>query len=184
MVTERCVDPGDLVTQSTSGQPLFTVADVDTVRVRATVPEADVPWVREGAVATLNVAAIAGRGFTGKVSRIAGSVDESTRTMLVEVDLPNSTGELRPGMYGELTLVLEHKDNALVLPARVVRHDEQGHAFVYTVTSDNVVHKTAVVTGMDTGAEIEILSPLEGGERIVDATITTLNDGQRVSVQE
>jgi len=185
VVTQRHIDLGDLVrtTETASRQPLFTIAQTDTVRVRVMVPEKDAPLVNEGDVAVLKMQSLPGRTFEGKVSRISGSLDESTRTMLVEIDLPNNQGELLPGMFGEATIVLEEKKDAVVLPAKAVRHDEQGRSFVYVVSADNVLRKTEVTLGLDNGTDLEIVSPLEGSERIVDATLATLKDGQHVAVQ-
>ena len=185
VVTQRHIDPGDLVrtTETASREPLFDVVQIDTVRACVMVPEKDVPFIRQGAEATLDLHALPGRSFTGRVVRVSGSLDESTRTMLVEVDVANPKAEIFPGMYGELKLVLEQRANAVVLPARAVRHDEQGHSFVFVVTAENVLRKTTVVTGMDTGVQIEILSPLDGSERIVDATIGSFKDGQPVQIQ-
>ena len=104
--------------------------------------------------------------------------------MLVEIDLLNPKGELLPGMYGEATIVLEERKDAVVLPAATVRHDEQGHSFVYVVTADDVIHKTEVTIGLDNGTDLEILGNLHDGQRIVDATLATLKDGQRIAVQE
>ena len=104
--------------------------------------------------------------------------------MLVEIDLPNPKGELLPGMYGEATIVLEERKDAAVLPATAVRHDEQGRSFVYVLTAGDVIHKTEVAIGLDNGTELEILGDLHDGQRVVDATLATLKDGQRIAVQE
>jgi HlyD family secretion protein len=186
VVVQRHIDLGDLVrtTETASRLPLFTVAQTNIVRVSVMVPEKDAAKVSEGAAVNLRVQSLPGRTFEGKVSRFAGSLDESTRTMLVEMDLPNEDGELLPGMFGEATIVLEERKDAIVLPAKVVRHDEQGHSYVYVVTAENLLKKTAVTVGLDNGTDLEIVCPLEGDERIVDATLTTIKDGQRVQVAQ
>lgn len=188
VVTQRHVDPGDLVRSVVSAsepprQPLFTVVEVATVRASITVPEKDAPWLSSGKAATLKLQSLPGRVFQGHVSRTSGALDESTRTMMVEVDLPNPKNEILPGMYGEATIVLEEKKDALVLSAKTVRHDEQGNSFVYVVGEDDIIHKTELTIGMDDGIDLEILCPLEGHERVVDATLASLKDGQRVAVQ-
>ena len=93
-------------TETASHQPLFTVAQVDIVRVRVMVPEKDAPWVHEGNHVLIKLQSLPGREFVGKVSRMSDSLDESTRTMLVEVDLPNPQGALLPGMFAALRMLI------------------------------------------------------------------------------
>jgi len=185
VVTQRQVDLGDLVrtTETASHQPLFTVAQIDTVRIRVMVPENDAPWVHDGNAAELKLQSLPDRVFGGKVSRRSANLDESTRTMVVEIDLPNPQGELLPGMYGEATIVLEERRKALTLPARAVRHDEQGRSFVYTAGADGLIHRTEVTIGLDNGTDLEILRPFGGSERVIDASLATLKDGQRCALQ-
>jgi RND family efflux transporter MFP subunit len=188
IVTQRHVDPGDLVRSVLSAsepprQALFTVAQVATLRACVTVPEKDAPWLAPGKTATLKLQSLPGRIFEGRVSRISGALDESTRTMMVEIDMPNAGNEVLPGMYGEATIVLEEKRDAVLLSAKSVRHDEQGRSFVYVVKDGDVVQKTEVKIGLDDGNDLEILAPLNGRERIVDATLASLKDGQHVIVQ-
>ena len=85
--------------------------------------------------------------FEGEVTRFASALDPSTRTMKTEIDLPNSQGLLRPGMYGNVTLVLESHPAALTLPAATLV-TEQGQHFVF-VLKDNKAHKVKVTTGID-----------------------------------
>jgi len=93
IVTQRNADPGDLIRNAPSSgpdsPPLFVIAEVDKVRVRITIPESHTPWVDEGDAVTFVAQALPGRPFRGKIDRIARSLDHSTRTMTVEVDLPN-----------------------------------------------------------------------------------------------
>jgi HlyD family secretion protein len=189
VITERFVEPGDLVRSVSSSseaprRPLFTVAQVDVVRARVTVPERDAPGVQLGKAVTLSLQAMPGRLFHGHVMRTSGSLDQSTRTLLVEVDLPNPKGEILPGMYGEATISLEERKDAVILPAKTVHRDEEGRGFVYVVNDEGIVHKTAVTTGLDNGIDLEIRGPLKGGERIADATVASLKDGQKVTAQQ
>ena len=144
--------------------------------------ERDARGVHAGKAVTLNLQAMPGRVFQGRVTRTSGSLDQSTRTLLVEVDLPNPKDEILPGMYGEATIPLEETKDAVILPAKAVHRDEQGHGFVYVVNDEGIVHKTAVTTGLDNGIDLEIRGPLRGGERIADATVAYLKDGQKVNV--
>jgi len=186
-VTERNVDPGDLVSNQQSGgdsrgPALFVVAQLDRVRVRTAIPEDEAPWADVGDVVTLSLRSMPGQTFEGTIARTASGLDESTRTMLVEIDLPNEDGQLLPGMYGEATVQLEEHVDSLVLPAGVVRYDEVGRSYVYVIDRENKVQHVDVTTGLDDGERIEIVAGLEGDERVATAMIGRLADGQVVAV--
>ena len=190
VVTERNVDLGDLVRniQSASGvglKPLFAIVQIDQVRVQIAVPENEAPWANVGDRVTLHLKSLPSHIFKGEnvvISRVAGILHESTRTMLVEVDLRNDEGVLLPGMFGEATIVLEEKPSALVLPATAVRHDKENANFVYVLNSQDQVSIVKVGTGLDDGKQIEITSGLDENARVVDSTIGGLAAGQSVRV--
>jgi RND family efflux transporter MFP subunit len=197
VVTERNVDRGDLVRniQSTSGdggKPLFAIEQLDRVRIQIAVPENDAPWANKDDKVTLKLKSLVGRVLEGDdivISRIAGVLDQSTRTMLVEVDLLNDDGALLPGMYGEATIILEVKPSALLLPVTALRHSKERPNFVYVLDGQDKVSIVNVVTGIDnvvTGTDevkkIEITSGLDENARVVDSTIGGLAAGQVVRV--
>ena len=189
VVIERNVDPGDLVRniQTASdyrSRPLFVIAQLDKIRVRIAVPENEAPWAEVGDTVTLQLRAMPGRKIPGRINRTAGALDESTRTMLIEVDLPNTEGALLPGMYGEATIILEEKADALMLSAAAVRYNATGGSFVYVVDSGGTIRKFDVTTGLDDGKEIEITSGLNENARVVDSMIGTLEPGQKVQADE
>jgi RND family efflux transporter MFP subunit len=187
VVTRRNTDPGDLIRNAPASgpdsPPLFVVAELDKVRVRVALPERDAPWANVGDPATLTFLALPGESFSGKVSRIAGSLDEDTRTMVVEIDLENPAHKLLPGMFGEATIELDEKADALILPAGAVRYDEEGHSRVYVVDQNNRVKLIDVSTGLDDGKRIEILSGLDENARVIAAMVTRLAPGQQVRIQ-
>jgi RND family efflux transporter MFP subunit len=188
VVTSRNVDLGDLVggTPSTSRSrvALFTLAQVDRVRVRAAIPEDHAPWTTVGDPATVHLSALRGEPIAGTVSRITRSLDASTRTMLAEVDLENADGRLLPGMYGEASFVLDEKVDALVLPAGAVRFDSEGNAQVYAVGVGSTVQVVDVTTGVDDGHQIEIISGLSADATVIDGMLDRLSAGQKVQVDE
>ena len=102
--------------------------------------------------------------------------------MLVEVEIENPDGKLLPGMFGQATIDLSTKVAAATLPARAVRFDESGNAYVYILGSDDSVTVTDVKTGMDNGHSIEILSGVEAGQRVVDSHRERFTTGQKVTV--
>ncbi|MBI3303583.1 MAG: efflux RND transporter periplasmic adaptor subunit [Deltaproteobacteria bacterium] len=181
IVTERFVDPGALIQVATSTSnvsPLVTVQRVDMVRVFVAVPEPDVPAVDRGDPATLVLSALPEKKFAGTVTRFASALDSSTRTMKVEVDLPNPEGLLRPGMYGNLTLNLETRAEAFTLPATALL-TEKGKVFVYVV-EDGQARKVEVTTGIDNGIRVEITSGLQGHEEVIVAGANAVNNGGSV----
>lgn len=187
VVTERNVNPGDLVrnTQTGSGwdgPALFVVTKLDRVRIRVPVPERDAPFATPGDAAKITLQALPGQTFEGQVSRVAGVLDERTRTMLVEIDLPNPAGQLRPGMFGQATIVLAPPSDTLTLPARAVRFDEQGNGYVYIVDAAEQVAIAEVETGLDSGQHIEIVAGLQGDERVIGPMLRRLKAGQPVTV--
>ena len=187
VVTQRNVDPGDLVrnTQTASGPegaPLFVIAKLDNVRVRVPIPERDAPLANPEDEAKITLQALPGEIFEGKISRVAAVLDEQTRTMLIEIDLPNPDGRLRPGMFGQATITLAPPGDTLTLPARAVRYDEEGNSYVYVVNMSNQVNVTDVHTGWDSGEHIEITAGLKGDERIVGPLLRRLKPGQSVTV--
>lgn len=188
VITERNVDPGDLVrnTQTAGGRPakpLFRVAHVKRVRVRVSIPEHDALWANINDRAVVTLRSRPGQPIEGVVSRVARSLDQSTRTMAVEIDLPNSDLLLLPGGFGEATVVLEEKPDCLVLPSVAVRWNENGRSYVLIVDPDQMIQVRDVTTGLDDGRRIEILSGLSGGERVVGPTSQRLRPGQTVRVQ-
>jgi RND family efflux transporter MFP subunit len=183
VVTARSIDPGDMVYQASSpkgsGQPLLRVAQVDVIRVKTYVPERDSIWADVGDAATVAFEALPGRTFAGRVARLSGVLDPSTRTMLVEIDLPNSDGRIKPGFYGRTEITLERHAGALALPSAAVRVDG-GNAYVFVVGSDDKVKRTEVTLGLQDAGWTEIQSGLNGGERVVANAVTGLNDGAPV----
>jgi HlyD family secretion protein len=160
---------------------LFTVSRLDKVRIRVPIPERDAPLVKEGKPAEFRAAEVfPGKVFTGKVSRLAGGLDGHTRTMLVEVDLDNPERALLPGMFGQVTLILEERSDRLVLPVRALRHDKAGQSYVLAVDAENKVCRIDVATGQDTGQRIEIPMGLTGQEQIITAQLAGLAPGQVV----
>jgi multidrug resistance efflux pump len=108
IITRRQVNPGDLVQGATTTRtmPLFTVQQLDTVRVFCDVPEAQAAGVAAGAEAEIKLYGLGGQVIKGKVTRIAHAIDALSRTMRAEIDLPNPQGSLRPGMYAQVTIAL------------------------------------------------------------------------------
>ncbi len=185
IVTQRSVDPGDLVRSGIasggSSEPLFTISKVDVLRVTVPIPERDAVWVKKGDVAEMVFPALSGETLKNVVARRSGQLDPETRTMAVEVDVPNANNHLLPGMYCKVEIIMQEK-LALVVPSEAVRFDQTGDvSIVYVVKRDSILH-VPVKTGIDDGHNIEILSGLNGGEHVVTGMLGRLKNGQEVSV--
>jgi membrane fusion protein (multidrug efflux system) len=187
VITARYVDPGALIqadahaTPAAPGGgsgPVVRVADIDTLRVSVYVPEEETSRIRRGMPATLRLREFPGREFVGSVTRFATALDLSTRTMLTEVDLRNPAHELYPGMYADVTVELERHRGALSLPASAIGGTGDGR-LVYVVR-DGALVKLAVSVGIVDAGSAEIVSGLQGDERVVTTVGPTLRDGVAV----
>jgi HlyD family secretion protein len=144
------------------------------------VPDLDVPLLDVGDKVTVAVDALKGREFTGSVARLGKSEDPTTRTMRVEVDLPNPEGLLVEGMYGRATIELQPPTDNLTVPAAcVVGHAGRGKAAVFVVR-DGKAQRTPVTLGGDDGSSVEVLSGLGPNDEVIVRPGSTLDDGAPV----
>jgi RND family efflux transporter MFP subunit len=192
-VIQRNVDVGTLITAgsptnntavaplSVSGgaNGLFEIAQVDALRVFVSVPQAYASNVRTGFPVQVSVRGQLARPVTGTVTRTANAIDPVTRTLLTEVDIPNASHELLPGMFVYVGFTIGPSGTRWRVPATAVLIDAQGTR-VATVAPDGKVHLQPVVLGRDFGDSIDIQSGLHGGESIVKQPTVSLQEGQLV----
>jgi RND family efflux transporter MFP subunit len=150
---------------SPASSVLFTLMDISRIKVLVSVLEKDLPLVRVGTHAEVRLDSYPGKVFEGTVSRMSGSLDLSTRTMTVEIDIPNPGQLLKPGMYATVSMVLDSRPNALTLPTQAVLKDDKG-TFVY-VAAGNIAKRIAVTTGSEMEERTEIRSGLKGDEQVI-----------------
>ncbi len=183
VVTRRNVDVGDLVNAGNggTGQALFAIAQVDPLRLYAYVPQAYARQIKIGAVATVTLAERAGEQYLGSVARTAGAIDATTRTMQVEIRVPNPTGALIAGSYVQVTLLINADTEALLVPTNVLLFRPEGTR-VALVDSDGRVHLTTVKLGTDFGTDVEVLSGLKASDRMVLNPADSLADGDMVTL--
>ncbi len=181
VVTWRFSDTGALVqagTSNTSGLPVVTVAQIDLLRLRIPVPESLAAKVRIGDSAGVVVQAT-GEHFTGKVTRFTDSLDTSTRTMQVEIDVPNPTYHLQPGMYANVTLEANTVQNALTVPVEAIeRHGDKTSVLV--LDAENRIHNREVQIGVESSNHVEILSGLQEGEKVIVGNLASYQAGEVV----
>jgi membrane fusion protein, multidrug efflux system len=179
VVVQRRLDPGTLVGPP-GGGAIVTVAQVDRLRVFITVNERELTGVAVGKDAHVEVDALPGRTFTGKVVRLSPALDAATRTLDAEVQLDNRSGELYPGMYGRGAIVVEMHPQVPVVPVgAVVLTNRQAFAFVVDRGGD-VVRRRAITLGVDGGDWFEVKTGLRAGDEVVVAGSEGLSDGMKV----
>ena len=178
-ITKRYLDPGALVTASTTS--LFTLMDLGAMKVTVNVLEKDIPRIKEGKQAQVTVDAYPGREFTGVVARYSEAVDLSTRTMGVEVDIPNRDRLLKPGMFARVTIHVDEHHNALTVPTQALFSDDRG-TYVFIAVNDTA-KRLAVRVGAEQNNRTEILTGLTGSEDIITVGQQFVKADGPVSVQ-
>ncbi len=177
VITLRNVDVGTLINNGNT--MLFRIAQTNLLRTYLNVPQSSASDVHAGQMASLATPELPERKFSGAVTRTANALDPSSRTLLVEVQVPNPEGKLLPGMYVEVDLHLPRKDPPLLLPSDTLSVRPEG-TMVAMLDSSNAVHFQRVVVGRDYGSQIEILSGLNAGQRVIANPNDSVQEGVKV----
>lgn len=194
VVTSRQVHTGHFLQPSSGGkvEPLFVVARLDTVRVFVEVPENQAEKAVPGAAVAIRIPALANRDVVGAVTRTAGVLSPESRTLRVEIDLPNPDGTLRPGLYCNVRIAATSADAQVVPAAAVLFADET--AYCYQI-EDGKAKKLRVQVGRADKGNLELLGkrpagttsgawqPIAGTEQIAVGNLGALVDGQAVQVE-
>jgi membrane fusion protein (multidrug efflux system) len=183
IVTARYVDPGTLIPQATTPSstpniPIVALATQSPLRVYAYVPQSLSSFIKDGDPAAVTVIDYPHRIFTGTVTRHPEALDQTTRTMLVEVDLPNQERTLFPGMYANMKMTARVTTSSLTAPddALVFRNDK----IYLPVVRDNHLKLVEVTLGHDTGYTVEVSGDLREGEQIAVNVGEAARDGEPV----
>jgi RND family efflux transporter MFP subunit len=183
VVTRRNVDVGDLVNAGNggTGQALFAVAQVDPLRLYAYVPQAYAHQINIGDAVTVSLAERGGEQYRGSVARTARAIDTATRTMQVEIRIPNPANALIAGSYVQVTLPINVDARALVVPTNVLLFRSDGTR-IALVDSGGRVHLALVKLGTDFGTTVEVLSGLRVSDRLIVNPADSLADGDVVTL--
>jgi RND family efflux transporter MFP subunit len=183
VLTRRNVDPGALINAGAGGKELFDMAQVDTLRVYTSVPQAYAPYMRAGVKATITLQEMPGEKFAGVVARTAEAIDPATRTLLTEVDVSNKDGRLLPGSYGQVHFAVGANVQKLTVPVNAMLFRAEG-AKVAVVGANHKIELRPLNIGRDYGTTLEVLGGLTVSDQIVVNPPDSLEDGQPVNVAE
>ncbi|SIO46424.1 efflux RND transporter periplasmic adaptor subunit [Paraburkholderia phenazinium] len=183
VITRRNIDIGALVDAGSegAGKELFMLAKTDVLKTYVYVPEAYSQRVKNGDRVRVTLNELPGKNFYGTVVRTADAIDTVTRSMQIEVDLPNPDGVLKPGAYADVQLDLPSSD-AVVIPANTLLFRAEGLR-VAVIDPNGQVHLKPVTVGEDYGTTLQITQGVNATDRLVLNPPDSLEDGQHVSVR-
>jgi len=183
VITVRNVDPGSLITAgSTTGTTeLFTLAQVDILRIFVFVPQSYAPDIKVGQTADVSVRELPGRVFQGTVARTAGAIDATSRTLLTEVHVPNPDGLLLSGSYATVRFKVQRPNPSLLVPQSALLIDASG-VRVAVVNADGTLHYQPVQIGRDFGNDVEVLSGVDTTNVLAAGLAANIAEGSRVDI--
>lgn len=182
ILTARNIDVGGLVNQgaNTPGKELFHVASIDTLRIYVSVPEMYSQAAKPGVQAYLTLNEFPGRKFYGKVARNANAIDQASRTLNVEVDVANPTGELLPGSYVSVHLKLPSNIPAVTVPSNALLFRKEGLQVVRV--KDGKAELVPVIMGRDFGDSVELVNGIQPEDKVVINPSDSITNGQKVEI--
>lgn len=182
VVTNRSIDIGQLVTAGgASSTPMFHIADARRLRVYVRMPQSYSGMLRSGMTASFTVAEHPGRTFTATLSASAGAIVAQSGTQLVQMQLDNADGALKPGAYAEMRFTRAATSQSVRVPVTALIFRENGMQ-VAKVGADNKAVLQPIRIGTDFGTEVEIAAGLKAGDRIIDNPPDSLQAGDVVRV--
>ena len=185
IITARNTDIGQLIDSGSSGGPkaeLFHIAAPDTLRVYVNVPQIYSKAMKAGLKADLVLAEFPGRRFAGELVRTADAIDSSTRTLLVEIDVSNPTGELLTGAYAEVHMKLPGSVTAFTVPVNSLLFRSEGLRVAAVI--DDRVQLIPITIGRDFGSEVEVVTGLNGDEKLIVNPADSIVSGQPVRIAQ
>ena len=184
VITARDVDIGTLINAgagSEGGREMFHMDDERVMRVYVNVPQVDSPSCTPGTPADLTLEQYSGKRFHGKVVRTASAVDPTSRTLLVEVDVPNPKGALVPGDYTEVHFQLHLVKQTLIIPAAALLFRQEGLR-VATVVDGNKAKLLPITIGQDDGSVVQVTEGLTPDDLVIQSPPDSIIDGEIVRV--
>ena len=179
VITQRNIDNGSLVqSQSTF---MFMLMHPDVIRTEVYVPQDEAFGIGPGVDAVVRVPEIPGRSFPGKVARIASALQPGSRTLLIEIDVPNPDGALSPGIYCTVELLIRRKTPSMIIPADAVVFDHDG--LHVAVVKNGAAHLQKITIARDFGKEVEVHDGVKPGDQVILNPMVNLAEGSKVAVR-
>lgn len=183
VITDRKTDIGMLINAGSSGggQALFRLAKIDKLRAYVEVPQNFTSFIKSGLTAQLKFPESPSRSFSAKFVTTSSAVDQTTRTLTVELLVNNEDGEILPGTYAEFHFNLPTKTTVFRLPSDTLLFRKDGME-VATVSPDGHVVLKPITIGRDLGTSVEVISGIDGSEQVIDSPSDSLMQGDQVRV--
>ncbi len=178
-ISKRFLDPGALVTASATS--LFTLTALDSVLINVNIPEKDVPAIYKVKKATVTIDALPGQSFEGIITHFSNALDLSTRTMPIQIYIPNRAHLIKPGMFATVSMVEAIHPQVLTLSSDVILKNADG-TYIF-VLDGSKAKSVRIQTGAEVDSRTEILSGLSGNETIITTGQQFIKDGSAVLVQ-
>ncbi len=178
VVTARNSESGNLF----MAQPILNIMQINKLKVMVEVPELYYPDVKIGMPVEITTEVYPGEAFEGKVSLIAPAIASETRTFSVEVTLPNSSEQLRPGMFARARFAMRTKDGIMVPDIAVQKQVGTDDRFVY-VNKGGVAERRSVTVGRLVGSQFDILSGVNAGEEVITTAFSRISNGTAIQIQ-
>jgi len=178
VVSQRLIDVGSLV--QSQATLMFTLTQTDVIRVQVHVPQDQAYGLKEGVEAIVRVPELPGKTFVGKITRISGALQQGTRTLLVEADVPNPDGELKAGLYCNVELHIPRVAPTMMVPAEAIIFNREG--LQVAVVENDVVHLRKINVSRDFGTQVEASAGVKPGDLVVLNPRVDLVDGGKVRV--
>ena len=175
VVSERTANLGEYVSPQ---QKVATIVNMNPVRVRIDIPEQAIPRVRSGESVSVRVSAYSDRSFAGHIARISPSVSATSRTLTVEAEVANPNGELKPGQFATVRILLPQSAPAVLVPQRALR-TISGATYVFVIKNGHAEQRL-VQAGQVEGDLVEIMSGVAADEPIATSNVDQLSDGMTV----
>ncbi len=172
-----------LANADSGGQMMFTLTRDHIVRVTVDVPQSGTIGIRDGLLGKVHVPELPGRVFEGQVARSAVALALGSRTMQAEVDVPNTDGALRPGLYVTVDIGIPRTAPGVVVPAEAIIFKGSGLSVAIVLSNDTIQMRTVSIY-RDFGVSVELREGLEGGENVVLSMPVNLADGDKVRLQD
>jgi RND family efflux transporter MFP subunit len=185
VITERHTDTGDLINAGNSGTgaELFRVSKTSTMRIFIPVPEGYSQQIHDGMHVNVELTELPGQRFDGQVTRSTRAINVPSRTLLVEVDIPNPTGKLMPGAYGQVHIKLAVPSRPLLVPAGAILFQAAGPQ-IAVVNAQHKVELRKVTIGNDLGNTVEITGGITAQDTLIANPPDYLVNGMPVTVQK